>query len=787
MRKVFFVFVVGIMMGILVYDSQKVLAINSNKSYLLNNKLVNSNLSTKLFDTGWIDLMSEGFEGIFPAEEWDISNTPIYPQIYWDVDDWKSHTGYYSAWPGMGPDGVEPPAPYPNNTNTTMKYGPFDLSNCVDAKIEFWKYLYSEHNADFLSFTAAHDSNLIFNDPRWSGYDQNYWDLFSYPLDGFCGDSSVWLGWNFSSDWGVTGPGAWIDDINISFTPGYVTVQGNLTYADRQSQNYNAPGLKVSLYEEEGYFDELLQETTTNPDGNYFFQPILNWDEDDDDPLLANRKRDLFVVWQTVNEYYRVTNLSLNLPYSWRTSVHYNVGSGDLNLSAIINSSIVNHEAMWIFQDLRRTIEYIKNHTYPISDPEFLTARWQLGTNEFEFCQGSCFWVLSSEPYAFIADRDVISSDVVVHETGHHVMYNKTGLWATDPQCLQHYVFKQETHECAWTEGWADFIVLPVNEDDCYDPYLGPCSSGSYNLETHSRLDDPNVYYWDDDVEGRVAGALFDLMDQNNESPGFDSAYWGFNDVFYSALKNLDIKPDDFEIILKEVSTQFSTNISDIKKALRGCSYIIHCAARTDQSPASLKHYTDANIISTALLVCIAKEYNIDRIEGVIVTGLRENSSATEAGIEQGDQIIAVNGVRINNPSELQEQISRYRPNDKIIVTIIRKNKERQLNVTLRNPSGGTGMIQKEQAMEVLGASFGELSSQERKSLGINQGVKVVQLSTGKFRNAGIREGFIITQINNTSVSTPADVEKLVNNSQGGVYIEGIYPDGLVAYYSVKL
>lgn len=182
-----------------------------------------------------------------------------------------------------------------------------------------------------------------------------------------------------------------------------------------------------------------------------------------------------------------------------------------------------------------------------------------------------------------------------------------------------------------------------------------------------------------------------------------------------------------------------------------------------------------------------AKEYNIDRIEGVLVTGLRQNSSAIEAGIELGDQIIAVNGIRVNNPSQLQEQISRYRPNDRITVTIIRKNRERQLNVVLRNPSGGTGMIKKAEAIEVLGASFGEVSSQERKSLGINNGVKVVELTTGKFRNAGIREGFIITQINNNSVSTPADVEKIVKNSQGGMYVEGVYPDGLVAYYSVRL
>jgi len=182
-----------------------------------------------------------------------------------------------------------------------------------------------------------------------------------------------------------------------------------------------------------------------------------------------------------------------------------------------------------------------------------------------------------------------------------------------------------------------------------------------------------------------------------------------------------------------------------------------------------------------------AKEYNIDRIEGVIVTGLRENSSAVEAGIERFDQIISINGIQVNNPSQLQEQISRYRPNDRITVTIIRNNRERQINVVLRNPSGGTGMIEKMQPVEVLGASFGEVTSLERKTLGISNGVKVVQLTTGKFRNAGIKEGFIITQINNTLVSTPSDVEKVINNIQGGMYVEGVYPDGLVAYYSVRL
>jgi serine protease Do len=183
----------------------------------------------------------------------------------------------------------------------------------------------------------------------------------------------------------------------------------------------------------------------------------------------------------------------------------------------------------------------------------------------------------------------------------------------------------------------------------------------------------------------------------------------------------------------------------------------------------------------------IAKEYNISRIEGVLVTGLRQNSAAIEAGIELGDVITAINAVRVNTGSELQEQVSRYRPNDKITVTIVRKNRERQLNVILRNPEGGTGVVQKEQTISVLGATFGKVTDQDKERLGIKDGVKVVSVTSGKFRNAGIREGFIITQINNEPVKNSEELNDIIKKAEGGIYIEGIYPEGLIAYYAIRL
>ncbi len=182
-----------------------------------------------------------------------------------------------------------------------------------------------------------------------------------------------------------------------------------------------------------------------------------------------------------------------------------------------------------------------------------------------------------------------------------------------------------------------------------------------------------------------------------------------------------------------------------------------------------------------------AKSNNIDEIAGVLVTGTPQNGAAIDAGIEANDIITAINGVRVNSPSELQEQVSRYRPNDKISVSINRKNSVIQMDVVLRNLEGGTGIVEKQEAVSAFGASFEELTSSEKRNLGIKSGVRVVDVKSGKFRNEGIKEGFVITQINNRSVNRPEDIKSIVDVSEDGIYIEGIYPDGSIAYYAIEL
>jgi serine protease Do len=182
-----------------------------------------------------------------------------------------------------------------------------------------------------------------------------------------------------------------------------------------------------------------------------------------------------------------------------------------------------------------------------------------------------------------------------------------------------------------------------------------------------------------------------------------------------------------------------------------------------------------------------AKEQNLGEMRGVYVAGLSDNGSAKDAGLKEGDIILKIGNRNVNTVPELQEQISRYRPGDKVDVTVKRNGKERNVSVTLKSLNGSTSLTKtdkdKKDAISALGAVFEPVSKDEKKHLRLEGGAKVTEIGPGKLQAAGIKEGFIITKIDKSEIRTPEDVANALNNLSGGVLIEGIYPNGMRAYY----
>jgi len=148
--------------------------------------------------------------------------------------------------------------------------------------------------------------------------------------------------------------------------------------------------------------------------------------------------------------------------------------------------------------------------------------------------------------------------------------------------------------------------------------------------------------------------------------------------------------------------------------------------------------------------------------EGIYVRGFSSNSTAQKAGMAVGDVITAINGTKVRNLAELQGQLSLFNPGDKVNVQVQRGSSEKTFTVELTNDQGTTAVTKSLPPKDILGASFQELNRDTRMKLGIDFGVEVTNLSDGKLKAAGIKNGFIILTANDTRISSPNDLTRIV-------------------------
>lgn len=191
----------------------------------------------------------------------------------------------------------------------------------------------------------------------------------------------------------------------------------------------------------------------------------------------------------------------------------------------------------------------------------------------------------------------------------------------------------------------------------------------------------------------------------------------------------------------------------------------------------------------------VVEEKELSVNDGVYVAEVTEDGAAKEAGIKKDDVITAINGVKIDKMAQLQEQIARFRPGDKVKVTVNRKGEVKNFTATLKNSMGNTEVIQKK-GIDQLGVTFKNLSAQELYKYGVRSGVQIQKLEQGGlFAKAGLREKMVIVKVNDRPVKTDKEIEAIYNelttnrsaDQDPVLFIAAVTPQGRVAYFAVDL
>ncbi|SEO51822.1 serine protease Do [Aquisalimonas asiatica] len=174
----------------------------------------------------------------------------------------------------------------------------------------------------------------------------------------------------------------------------------------------------------------------------------------------------------------------------------------------------------------------------------------------------------------------------------------------------------------------------------------------------------------------------------------------------------------------------------------------------------------------------LAESFGMDRPHGALVAQVTSDSPAADADLEAGDVIVRFEGQDIGTSSELPPMVGRMRADAEVTLEIIRDGEHREVTVTLgelpdemaeREPPQQEMPEEPEPATEYFGMELRDLSEQDREERGIDQaGVLVERLTEGPAQQSGIRQGDVITMLDQQRVDSVETFESIAEGLEEG-------------------
>ncbi|WP_250002869.1 hypothetical protein [Actinoplanes sp. M2I2] len=272
-------------------------------------------------------------------------------------------------------------------------------------------------------------------------------------------------------------------------------VTATLEYLDNNGVPHPSKNLQYQVWDEDTFGDDLLASGLA--DGQGSFRACF-----DNNDGLGGGGQDVYLRAVTEGSQYKVENDDDD-PYQYDTATRNNVGTGrTIGFGTLRPTNAAQMPAYHAFDTADTAAAWTPGDCWDERDTncQNIDIEWEAGINRGAFYDPRDDEVRLGAP-------DPGEPWVVVHELGHGVMddvYEDNMPPSEQPACRTHFVTRQSGPICAWVEGFADWYGTAVlNNPDI--------SGGRGNIET-ATWGTPG---WDngDQVEGRVAGALWDLVD----------------------------------------------------------------------------------------------------------------------------------------------------------------------------------------------------------------------------------------------------------------------------------
>jgi len=165
----------------------------------------------------------------------------------------------------------------------------------------------------------------------------------------------------------------------------------------------------------------------------------------------------------------------------------------------------------------------------------------------------------------------------------------------------------------------------------------------------------------------------------------------------------------------------------------------------------------------------LAESLGLDEIKGALVAAVTSDGPAEKAGIRSGDLIIEYDGKEITQRQRLPGLVANTPIGEKVKVVVLRKGDRKTFTVKIAErdeeqiqASLGEDGPTAPGEVSVLHMTLGELSTEVRESLGIDESIKgavIMDVEAGSYaQEQGLRRGDVIVAVSLEDVESPADV-----------------------------
>jgi len=172
----------------------------------------------------------------------------------------------------------------------------------------------------------------------------------------------------------------------------------------------------------------------------------------------------------------------------------------------------------------------------------------------------------------------------------------------------------------------------------------------------------------------------------------------------------------------------------------------------------------------------LARSFDLEKAEGILIAEVGENSPAEKAGLKQGDVILSLDGSRLDDVADLRNRIAMIPPDTRITLEIIRNGRTKNIETVIgeqpenfsrsarRQINSGNGSI-----LGKMGIALQDLTPALANQFGYQkeQGVLIARVAPDSPADrVGLQPGQLIEEVNKVRVHNMAELKKAVQHTK---------------------